>query len=75
MEAFTLTTQEFELITEKLSQFYINNEDSIDFLKSTYFKVPLQNYLCVCYGVDSSLNRARKVEFFRFLGVIENQQG
>lgn len=75
MSSFTLDALEFAFITDKLSQFYISNENSLEFLQLHSYKVALQNYLCVCYGVDSRVNKVRKIEFFRFIGCIENHQG
>jgi len=76
MNPVVLTSQQFEFITSRLSQFYINNENANSFLQSCQFKIPLQEYLCVCYGVENSTyNRTRKIEFFRFIGFIEGQHG
>jgi hypothetical protein len=78
MEPITLTASQFQFITDRLSQFYINNENTLDFLYESQYKVPLQQYLCVCYGIQSSYEagvKARKIEFYRFIGTVNQQNG
>lgn len=77
MKHVELSYIEFEYITERLSQFYINNENTNNFLASQEYRISLHRYLCVCYGVEITSNnvRTRKIEFFHILGTIENSQG
>jgi hypothetical protein len=67
----------FEYITERLSQFYINNESALSFLASKEYRIPLQQYLCICYGVEITQEnvRTRKIEFFHILGTVESNGG
>lgn len=67
---------EFTLITQRLAQFYISNDDPISFLQTLNYHIHLEDYVCVCYGgnTDDSL-KCRKVEFFRFVGVPDGDQG
>lgn len=75
MSSFVLSYEELELITSRLSQFYINNESTLDFLKEHHYKISLQDYLCICYGVENTPHRTRKIEFFRFIGLVEENGG
>lgn len=77
MEPFILSLSQLEFITSRLSQFYINNEHTNDFLADHRYKIPLNDYLCVCYGVQTGMDnvKARKIEFFRFIGSIQDQNG
>ena len=72
---FKLNKHEFTYITDRLSQFYINNESPFEFLESVQYRIPLQDYLCACYGVERSSCRSRRIEFFRFMGIVNNNGG
>lgn len=77
MQNTELLYSDFEYITNRLSQFYINNENTTDFLFFNQYRIPLHNYLCVCYGVEITPEnvRTRKIEFFRILGTVQNGGG
>ena len=64
----TLSSQEFQFILDRLSQFYIANEEFHDLLEETHYCIPLNNYLCFCYGADYTYGSEtpRKVEIFQF---------
>lgn len=74
-DTIVLPYSHFELITKRLSQFYINNENTLAFLNKHSYKIQLNDYLCVCYGVDGNTFKTRKIEFFRFLGTIHPSNG
>lgn len=74
---FSLTYQELEYILDRLSQFYIANEDYFPFLESMNFTIPLNEFLCFCYGADYSgeYQNPRKIEVFQFLGQLDKNKG
>ena len=74
---FSFPLEDFQYILERLSQFYIANEDHLPLLQKLNYKVPLNEYLCFCYGADYSgeLTNPRKLEVFQFIGHIEKHKG
>lgn len=74
---FRLSKGDFQSILDRLSQFYIANEDFYNLLESNNYCISLNNYLCFCYGADYSSNSShpRKIEIFQFVGQIENNRG
>jgi hypothetical protein len=77
MNSFFFTYNEFQYILERLSQFYIANEDFLPFIQQMNYAVPLNNYLCFCYGADYSgqFINPRKIEVFQFIGQISKSKG
>lgn len=74
---FSFSIDDFQYILERLSQFYIANEDYIPLLQELNYEVHLNEYLCFCYGADYSgqITNPRKIEVFQFVGQIEKHKG
>jgi hypothetical protein len=74
---FHLTYENFLYIIDRLSQFYIANEDIDVFLQRNNYIIPLENFLCFCYGADysGSTESPRKIEVFQFVGQVAKNKG
>jgi hypothetical protein len=72
----TFESSELKYILNCLSQFYIANEEIGDLLEYYQFTIPLQNFLCFCYGADYTHSTSpRKIEVFQFIGSVAHNKG
>ena len=66
MNSFTLSPELFEAVNERLSNKYIGNLDPTEFVQNYNGYIPLNEFVCVVYGMDEA--KVRQIEFIQFLG-------